>query len=355
MLSELSNGGRGPVRAASGGREAPNTFDSRDSAGARSLRAPRVAVLGASGIGRFHVRELGRAGAHVVAILGSRPESAAATADALRATYGVEALALHRLEDLLALELDAVSIATPHELHYEQTLAALRSGLAVSCEKPLFWEPGLTASTVETRLDALESYGAAQRLALNLANVTLFDAVASQTGSPRSFACHFTTNGPHRGADIGVDLLPHGLALALRWMGAHVVEPSPHENDPARPSGFTDVRMRSRENDFELTARLRGVDLRFVFRQEPNVEKCLELVLNGVRYRRVARMLGGAYRISLQRDPALDGGRELPLADPFRVHFRRFVASLRGEDVPLAGWRLAVAVQRAMVALLASA
>ena len=50
----------------------------------------RVAILGATGFGRFHAREFRRAGARVESILGSTPASAASTAALLRDDYGVE-------------------------------------------------------------------------------------------------------------------------------------------------------------------------------------------------------------------------------------------------------------------------
>ena len=41
-------------------------------------------------------------------------------------------------EELLEIEgLDGVVVATPHSLHYEHTMAALKRGLHVMCEKPL--------------------------------------------------------------------------------------------------------------------------------------------------------------------------------------------------------------------------
>jgi predicted dehydrogenase len=46
----------------------------------------------------------------------------------------------HGTEDyteLLALDLDAVIVASPHHMHYEHAAAALRRGLVVLCEKPM--------------------------------------------------------------------------------------------------------------------------------------------------------------------------------------------------------------------------
>src|SRR3989344_4948161 len=97
-----------------------------------------VAVLGASGIGKFHAREFERAGADVAVILGSSQNSAEQTAAALHAAYGFRPRAYADLEALLEVEsLDAVSICTPRGLHYDQARRCLAAGLHVLCEKPV--------------------------------------------------------------------------------------------------------------------------------------------------------------------------------------------------------------------------
>ncbi|MDP6293129.1 MAG: alpha/beta hydrolase, partial [Candidatus Woesearchaeota archaeon] len=48
----------------------------------------KVAVLGASGIGKFHARDLQANGCEVVAILGSSPQTAEATAEKLKELVG---------------------------------------------------------------------------------------------------------------------------------------------------------------------------------------------------------------------------------------------------------------------------
>ena len=50
----------------------------------------RVAVLGASGIGKFHCREFKNAGCDVVAILGSTEESSKATSSNLEREFKVK-------------------------------------------------------------------------------------------------------------------------------------------------------------------------------------------------------------------------------------------------------------------------
>ena len=101
------------------------------------MKKPKVAILGASGIGKFHAREFHKAGCDVVAILGSTEESAARTAEELRQEFNIQARPYHDLETLFSSEeLDAVSICTPPKLHSSQVRKCLEAGLHVLCEKP---------------------------------------------------------------------------------------------------------------------------------------------------------------------------------------------------------------------------
>lgn len=93
----------------------------------------RFAVIGAGGFARFAVAQfVRRKGARLVAIYDSSPEAAAA----LHADHP-GARIHHSLEGLLGDEaIDLVYIGSPPLLHFEQSLAALRAGKHVICEKP---------------------------------------------------------------------------------------------------------------------------------------------------------------------------------------------------------------------------
>jgi predicted dehydrogenase len=73
-----------------------------------------------------------------------------------------DAQLVHSLEELIALGLDGVVIATPSALHAEQCIAALQAGLAVFCQKPL----GRNAAEVEAVLAAAR--GARRLLGVDL-------------------------------------------------------------------------------------------------------------------------------------------------------------------------------------------
>lgn len=96
-------------------------------------RRPRIGALGVGWIGRQRLEKVVESGAaDVVAVSDPSP---AALEQGVAAAPGARALA--SFEDLLALDLDGLMIATPSALHAEQCVAALGCGVSVFCQKPL--------------------------------------------------------------------------------------------------------------------------------------------------------------------------------------------------------------------------
>ncbi|HEY3352251.1 MAG TPA: Gfo/Idh/MocA family oxidoreductase [Polyangia bacterium] len=100
---------------------------------ARVAARPRLGFLGVGWIGLNRLQGIAAAGgADIVAVADLAPDLVAAARRAVP-----QARAAAGLEELLALDLDGVVIATPSALHAEQAALALERGLAVFCQKPL--------------------------------------------------------------------------------------------------------------------------------------------------------------------------------------------------------------------------
>ncbi len=199
---------------------------------------PRVAVLGASGFGRFHAQWYRRLGCQVVAFLGSSPASVARTAASLREGLGIEARGYCDLDELLSeARPEAVSVCTPPPLHAAHALKALEAGCSVLCEKPFVWQPGAeSAGLLDQARRVVEM---ARRRGLVLTVNTQYAAAAElyrglvparTLEAPRRFQAEMTSllkpGGP-RGRDILVDLLPHPLSVLLALLpDAELVEES---------------------------------------------------------------------------------------------------------------------------------
>jgi predicted dehydrogenase len=106
---------------------------------------PRLGFLGCGWIGRLRLRALATSGAaEVIALADPVLEQLEAAAEAAPG-----AAAVGSLDELLALGLDGIVIATPSALHASQAIAALESGAGVFCQKPLARTAEETRAVVE--------------------------------------------------------------------------------------------------------------------------------------------------------------------------------------------------------------
>jgi predicted dehydrogenase len=101
----------------------------------------RWGILGTGGIARAFARDLAFLKGHQVAAVGSR--SASKAADFASEFPGSKPFASY--EELVAADVDAIYVATPHTFHAENSLLALNAGKPVLCEKPF------TINAIEAR------------------------------------------------------------------------------------------------------------------------------------------------------------------------------------------------------------
>jgi predicted dehydrogenase len=123
----------------------PQVLAEAERAAARPSR-PRLGFLGVGWIGRHRMQAIAEAGlAEVAAIADPSPAM-------LDQAGGVapQAVRVATLDELLDLGLDGVVIATPSAMHAEQSIQALRRGVAVFCQKPL----GRTAAEARAVVEA---------------------------------------------------------------------------------------------------------------------------------------------------------------------------------------------------------
>jgi predicted dehydrogenase len=111
----------------------------------------KAAIAGTGFIGRVHARSARLAGAQLVGVAASSPESARAAAAALGADRAFD-LAEEMVRDP---DIDVVHICTPNHLHLPLAEAALAAGKHVICEKPL----ALDAAGAQRLVDAASDSG----------------------------------------------------------------------------------------------------------------------------------------------------------------------------------------------------
>jgi predicted dehydrogenase len=109
-------------------------------------RRVRVAIAGTGFIGAVHARSSRLAGARLVGVAASSPESGRRAA----ASFGAERAFATAQELVEAPDVDVVHICTPNHLHVALAHAALAAGKHVICEKPI----ALDAAGAQTLADA---------------------------------------------------------------------------------------------------------------------------------------------------------------------------------------------------------
>jgi predicted dehydrogenase len=111
-----------------------------------TLRHPRLGFSGVGEIGRSRMQAIAERGAGSIVALWD--DAAGSAVDTAAIQQGVDVAG--SFDDLLAMDLDGVLIATPSTLHATQAVAALERGIAVFCQKPL----GFTAAETRRVIDA---------------------------------------------------------------------------------------------------------------------------------------------------------------------------------------------------------
>ena len=147
-----------------------------------------VVVIGTGFIGPVHVEALQRAGVCVLGIVGSSPEKSKAASHVLgllREYAGLE-------EVLADPEVDAVHLATPNRLHFEQAAATLRAGKHVLCEKPL----AMNSQESEQLVAEAKQKGLAAGVAYNIRFYPLSHEAAARVQS-ESFGDTLHINGSY--------------------------------------------------------------------------------------------------------------------------------------------------------------
>ena len=200
-------------------------------------RALRVAIAGASGIGKHHAKWFHRAGAQVVGFLGRSRESAAATERVLRDIFPFSGQGYWDLDQLLSEEApDVVDVCLPNEAHFDCVTRALEWGCHVLCEKPLVWHADGAEQTL-TQARALVDIARQTNLHLGVCTQyaaslpdyrQLYQEARGSLATVESFYAEMETlaRGRRRSAaEVWIDMAPHPLSMLLAWMPDGVMEP----------------------------------------------------------------------------------------------------------------------------------
>ena len=105
----------------------------------------RWGIIGTGGIARTFARDIAYLEGHEIAAVGSRT-----ILKSQEFTNEFPATPFGSYEELVASDVDAIYVATPHSLHVENSILALNAGKPVLCEKPF----AVNAAQAEAMIEA---------------------------------------------------------------------------------------------------------------------------------------------------------------------------------------------------------
>lgn len=276
----------------------------------------KIAILGASGIGKYHAREYKNAGCEVVAILGSSKKKAEHTANTLEQEFGIFAHSYYRLESMLKLEnIDAVSICTPPELHSEHVRKCLEANLHVLCEKPFIF-------------DSLhENYGMAKELikisnekkkilTVNTQWPSVLEVLSiKKMGKINNFSMYMEPPG-FKKTTIIAEAIPHMNSMLIRLIGRGEATNFRFHKD--RKSLRINFDYKDKKNICKVT---------YCIKPKQERPRAINFSINGERYQRI---LTGGYKQKITNRE-----KEFEIEDPLKVSIKTFIGAINGKNQPL--------------------
>ena len=116
----------------------------------------KVAIVGASGIGKHHANWWNTEGARVCAFVGTSEESVSSTRESLVELFGFDGRGYTDLGALIDEERPGiVDVCSPPEFHYEHAMKGIANGRDVLLEKPFIYDGDLPVAELIDRARAL--------------------------------------------------------------------------------------------------------------------------------------------------------------------------------------------------------
>jgi predicted dehydrogenase len=300
-------------------------------------RRLKVAIIGATGIGKHHGKWYAMEGCDVAAFVGSSDESVARTRAAMTQVFAFDGRGYTDVARMLAAERpDAVSVCSPHHLHREHAVGCLEAGAHVLCEKPLVWDAACAGDGLLA--DGQSMITAANRagrvLAINTQYVAAVRPYLDLYERRRGLLRHIArldfqmeskggVGGPNEYDDIWVDLASHPLSVMLRLLPGAVL---------ARDTACCVIRRDdvTAQFDMELSDGAR-CPVRIALRNVYEGAMARKLGANGL----IAELSGanddhGIYRTVISAD-----GERVQCDDLVHTSVRCFVDAARGSGEPL--------------------
>jgi len=290
-------------------------------------------LIGPGRIGSVFARLARNAGDRIGGIVASSTASAERHAQLLRNPAALEApIGYPSVEVATGSQtFDGCILSCPESVRGPILDLLLPTNIPILCEKPLLPNKTDTGGDAYRRLTSFGASTHPYPFIFNASNHHFMDAIEWRH-EKEDFFFRFHTNGPHRGADILMDLMPHCVSFLQSLWGKAPVKP-----------GKISITENSATGDFQYADHT----VHFDFCEGPATAKALAFGFEQEFYQRIQEGFGDTYKVYMEGPyPTMDFGRGPTVTrhqcqDPFAISFDRFRKTVRdhagdGGDLELA-------------------
>ena len=293
----------------------------------------KVAVIGASGIGKNHARWFHQHGCDVCAFAGSSPESVQRTQKVLEESFGFSGRGYSDVSTMLReAKPDAVCVSSLPPLHFGHTMQCLAAGTHVLCEKPLVYDASKSMGELmaEARQMVNEATSRGQLLGTQMqyavAVEKLLELAGVEAHEVREFTMEMESKNLKHGREyepIWIDLSPHPLSVLQKAMDNMEID----ENSIQCQVRAYESEAHFQLHDIDIS---RAIAAHIIVRYNPDAATPLRcFTINGRRINYAGRKdAQGEFRTYL----TTESGQEIELPDFVDTLIGNFVAACQGQE-----------------------
>tara|TARA_B100000886_G_scaffold334332_2_gene289711 strand:+ start:1850 stop:2794 length:945 start_codon:yes stop_codon:yes gene_type:complete len=279
----------------------------------------KVAIIGYGNIAKVHCKILNKFGAKINAVSCSTFESGINASEDIYKLFGYKPNVSIDIDEIITkYRPDCVFICTPPERHFNDIIDTLKHKVPIFCEKPLIWSKNSKKLKIENDLNTIKLFKD-RKIFCNHANNNLLESLIKKAlikDEIKKFKFLFHTNGIFQNRDIGVDLLPHGIAMITSLLG-----------DRYKIQNYFE---KIEKNKFVCNFKFNNVEVSFDFAQSDSLKKKFQIQLNNRNFIRKDCEKKGAYKVWFIEN---ENNHTYSMDNPFEIEVSKFLKFIKKDTI----------------------
>ena len=274
----------------------------------------KVCIIGYGNIGKVHCKILNKLGANINSVICSTFASSIKASENIHKLYGYKPKAFINFEEMISTNKpDCIFICTPPERHFIYIINSLQNRIPIFCEKPLIWSQRSKKEKIDSDLNIIKNLKRS-KIFCNYANNNLLESLMKKAQIKKDINCFkflFHTNGIYRNRDIGVDLLPHGIAMITHLIG-----------NKYKIKNYIE---KFEKNIFKCSFKFKDTEVFFDFAQSSFLEKKFQIQLNKRKFiRNDNNEKDGIYKVWFN-----ENSKTYLMDNPFEIEVVKFLTFIK--------------------------